>query len=265
MRYIEQINQNPICIFYIIMKKLIFSVVAALGCLSSFAQNQGEDNGFGLKFDFGFRGDKYGAYEGVGMSANGQSIDIVDGTKKVFPIKEFEKGDKCSVSKIPMFGLTMDNRWYVANPGNFGIGISARWLDVSVGALKYEVNGEVVSRDLDVKVDFLGPGLMGTYYLGNDKAIDVYYQVAPSINVVGSTDYKDGKQDDDSWSGNGEFGLSHYFGGAFRYKKFQFGCEYNIANMAGISLFSDDDNSSAGFEIDATRRNSLRAFVGFKF
>ena len=154
------------------MKKLIFSVVAALGCLSSFAQNQGEDNGFGLKFDFGFRGDKYGAYEGVGLSANDQTVNIVDDTKKVFPIKEFEKGDKCSVSKIPMFGLTMDNRWYVANPGNFGIGISARWLDVSVGALKYEVNGEVVARDLDVKVDFLGPGLMGTYYLGDDKAIE---------------------------------------------------------------------------------------------
>lgn len=248
------------------MKKLFLSALAVFACLSSFAQTQGDDNGFGLRFDVGLRGNKYGAYQGLGMSSTTENVSFVDHSKKVYPIKEFEKGARSTVTNVPMFGMTLDNRWYVGNPGNFGIAISARWLDVSMGALNYEVDGKMVKHELDAKIDFTGPGVIGTYYLGNEKAIDAYYQFAPSIGIIGESNYdSDGNQIEDSWKGNAEFGWSHYFGGAFRYKIFQFGFEYNIAKMAGISLFSDDESDSNGVEIESSRRNTMRIFAGFKF
>ena len=110
------------------MKK-VFLLIATLCSMSSvsFAQEQGEDNGFGLKFHAGFYNEeKYGLVE---VEEDGGLFgNLMDAAEDA--AKE-EAGYE--TKNIPLFGMSIDNRWYVANPGNFGIAIDARWLDFGIG------------------------------------------------------------------------------------------------------------------------------------
>ena len=247
------------------MKRLLLWAATALLCMNTFAQTQGDDNGFGIKLFAGFGGDKYGL--------STEEIDMLD---------ETESDDL--YKKVTTFGLSLDNRWYVANPGRFGIAVNARWLDCSFGRRKYEAEFSILSAESKTQyIDFglLGVGPMGTFYLNNDMAIDLYYNIQANASVFkGSVDasidlslddiflsdddddyfisWEDEDDSDDS-SVNAAFGVAHFIGADFRFRKFQVGVEYKIANLKGTD-WGDDDVSYTKF-----RQNQLRVFLGLKF
>lgn len=222
------------------MKKL-FLLVATLFSLATTALakdlDQGEDNGFGLKFTVGICGDKFGA----------QKFDLGSGYQD-----EWTKIE--GISNTPLFGLSMDNRWYVANPGDFGVAISARWLDLSIGKSTFSVANQEFEAT-NVQLGLFMPGVIGTYYLDNNMAIDAFYSIGAGFGIQSS-------DADTNWG----FGYSHYLGGAFRYKFLQAGVEYNIAPMKSIDWFSDDEEVTINdIAATKTRFNNLKIFVGFKF
>lgn len=251
------------------MKKL-FLLAAALFSMTAFAQEQGDDNGFGLKLNVGF----------VSSAKFGQRID--EDTRKVI-VNDYEKR-----TNTPMFGLAMDSRWYVANPGKFGIAVDARWLDVSFGFSKcyYEDPAKILKEDLlllkgtTVKADLLMPGVVGTYYLGNDMAADVFYNIGTSLafqNFKYADDDVQKAYEDiakflrhDIDDVDAELGISQYLGAAFRYKVLQAGFEYNFAKLKAMDWFEEDDDETWDEKwydniVTHRRRNNFRIFVGFKF
>ena len=248
------------------MKNFLLSVAALFSmATASFAQEQGEDSGFGLKLHAGITGAKYGS---VKMEGDFMGFDLGGGSDWVEP------GE--GVKNKPLFGASIDNRWYVANPGNFGIGITARWLDLSIGKTTFEDDvaatgmkdvETIESKCTNVQVGMIMPGVVGTYYLGNEMAIDAFYTLGPTVGVYA---VKAGDEYDDA---SFEFGVSHFVEAAFRYKVFQAGVEYNIARLKSQDWGNDDEEDEEdpfgimdSFSIDTkTKRDNFRIFLGFKF
>lgn len=249
------------------MKKLILMATALFSmATAAFAIEQGDDNGFGLKLNVGFvSNDKFGHTR-------------LEGSKELLS-SELE-----SRKNTPMFGLGMDTRWYVATPGKFGIAVSARWLDFSFGMSKCysDFAGEKVLllKGNTIKADFLMPGVIGTYYLGDDMAADVFYSFGPSLgfqNFKFADDHLEAayetvakKLGHDIDDVDAEFGLSQYLGAAFRYKVFQVGFEYNFAKLKAMDWFEEDEDEDMfdkmfGDILTYRRRNNFRIFIGFKF
>lgn len=245
-------------------------------CLSSASNaadlKQGEDNGFGLKLHAGFYNkDKYGYTDA--------EIDAMDAMKDL----GLDDEEGVETKNIPLLGLSLDNRWYVANPGNFGIGIDARWLDFGLAKQKVSFDGEDQSEETNVHLGMLMPGVVGTFYLGNDMAIDAFYNIGAEVAVSFGKDLVNDTDFDASFG----FGLSQFVGAAFRFKVFQVGVEYNIAKLKSMDWGSKDaeDNLDLdGFDYgdidygdvvkdqiddlsfdEKRRRNNLRVFLGFKF
>ncbi len=238
------------------MKKLLL-VVAAFFAMNAFAQEQGDDNGFGLKLGVGFGGSSYG-------TVDYGSVIKIDGNTN---------------SYSPAFGLSLDNRWYVANPGKFGIAIDARWLDLSIAHFGDKTDYTEVKSNL-VKFEMFGPGVIGTFYINDKMAADLYWNIIPSLAVTGH----DSKVTTPAFGNNPEtvvetedtdfaLGMSNYIGAAFRFKVFQAGVEYNIAKLKYQDWGKNDDNAEDALNDWANsifgnykqNLNNFRVFVGFKF
>lgn len=232
------------------MKKILFAVAALFSMATSFAQKQGDDNGLGVRLNVGICGSTFGD-ESLYETSSGKLIESYS-----------YADDTWKRHNTPLFGLSVDNRWYIAKPSNGGIAIDARWLDFGFGKSTFTYDGE---KDDDyyttLKMDFLMPGVIGTIYLANNMAIDAFYNIGPSMVI----EKEKSTEDDESYT-NAEFGLSHYLGAALRYKMFQFGVEYNISKPKTVKWFDDDEEYE---EEDLTfcriKRNNLRIFVGCKF
>ncbi len=258
------------------MKKL-FLLAAALFSMTtaSFAQEQGDDNGFGLKLNVGLvSNDKFGVQTWDEDWSNG--------------LVQYHKGDDVR-SKIaqefgkrkntPMFGFGLDTRWYVANPGKFGIAVSALWADFSVSLSKlYGTVGNteyLMLKGTTIKGDFLMPGIIGTYYLGDNMAADLYYNIGPSLAFQNFHFANDDLQDAvekaaetfgyDIDDVDAELGIGHHLGAAFRYKVFQVGFEYNFAKLKPMDWFEEDEDNFFTSIGSHRRRNNARIFIGFKF
>lgn len=266
------------------MKKL-FLLVATLFSMatSTFAASleQGEDTGFGLKFHAGFCSGNFGDTE-----KDGKTTPAV--------------GEGCSMKNTPLFGLSIDNRWYVANPGRFGIGIDARWLDGAVGKSTLSYKDVDYAKTTNIELGMIMPGVVGTFYLGNNMALDLFYNIGPNVFVQMDEGLVDAASDakditDKNKTGNltkedlinknntynavndaldntyFDFGISHFVGAAFRYKFLQAGVEYNIAKLKRMDWGDStaDDNGNINIDINEStmkvNRNNLRVFVGFKF
>lgn len=237
------------------MKKL-FLLVATLFSMSVFAQEQGDDNGFGLKLHAGICGSSYGA----------QKVEVDLGP--LSGDSEWKKDE--NRSNKPLFGASIDNRWYVANPGNFGIAIDARWLDIAVGKSKWEKEGVEYLNSTNAQVGLLMPGVIGTFYLGNEMAIDAFYNVGPTVAISAVESSLDNAIYDSLEDTDWGFGLSHFLGAAFRFKVFQAGVEYNIAPLKSVTWFDDEEDDSVEDAFNnvaetKTKFNNLRIFLGFKF
>lgn len=237
------------------MKKL-FLLAATLFSMSVFAQEQGDDNGFGLKLHAGICGSSYGA----------QKVEVDLGP--LSGDSEWKKDE--NRSNKPLFGASIDNRWYVANPGNFGIAIDARWLDIAVGKSKWEKEGVEYLNSTNAQIGLLMPGVIGTFYLGNEMAIDAFYNVGPTMAMSAVESSLDNaiydSLEDTKWG----FGLSHFLGAAFRFKVFQAGVEYNFAPLKSVTWFDDEEEGSVEDAFNSvaetkTKFNNLRIFLGFKF
>ena len=225
--------------------------------MNAFAQEQGDDNGFGLKLGVGFGGSSYG-------TVDYGSVIKIDGNAN---------------SYSPAFGLSLDNRWYVANPGKFGIAIDARWLDLSIAHFGDKTDYTEVKSNL-VKFEMFGPGVIGTFYINDKMAADLYWNIIPSLAVTGH----DSKVTTPAFGNNPEtvvetedtdfaLGMSNYIGAAFRFKVFQAGVEYNIAKLKYQDWGKNDDNAEDALNDWANsifgnykqNLNNFRVFVGFKF
>lgn len=259
------------------MKKLIVLALSIMSCFSAFAGSQGEDNGFGIKLFAGFHGDKY-AFPDIDILGFG----FVDAE---YPYED----------ATPSFGLALDSRWYVANPGKFGIGINARWLDFGFASCSVEedetydsyysksIEYSYESKNLFFDFSLLGVGPIGTFYLGDDMAIDAYYNFMPNVFVncakpleYSSDDknfskyYKDivGNVDDEN-EYDFAFGISHRLGAAFRYKVFQLGFEAKFGNLKSQDWGNNEEDEvdeMFGFlSSDKIRTGNFRLFLGFKF
>ncbi len=262
------------------MKKLLVLALSLMTGFSAFAGSQGEDNGFGLKFYAGLHGKKYGkpafSYDGPGAKELEKEYD-----------KEIEESPNAS----PALGFSIDNRWYVANPGQFGIAINARWFDFSYSRLKEKytveewdkkahknVNVTYTGTSKYFDISMLGVGPIGTYYLSDEMAVDLYYNIMPNVFVT-VEDAGDGSDSDATFA----FGASHRVGAAYRYKVFQAGVELKLGKLKvqdwgqddtpvveGDDEFSELANQLAnqvssmlGDQKAVT--NSFRIFIGFKF
>ena len=237
------------------MKKL-FLLVATLFSMSVFAQEQGDDNGFGLKLHAGICGSSYGA----------QKVEVDLGP--LSGDSDWKKDE--NRSNKPLFGASIDNRWYVANPGNFGIAIDARWLDIAIGKSKWEKEGVEYMNSTNAQIGLLMPGVIGTFYLGNDMAVDAFYNIGASVAISAAESSLEGAAydalDDTDWG----FGFSHFLGAAFRYKVFQAGVEYNFAHLKSVTWFDDEEDDSLNSAVNSiaetrTKFDNLRIFLGFKF
>ncbi len=204
------------------MKKFFLALATFAGLsLNAFAQAEpGNDNGFGLKLQVGIAGGSFS------KEIAGQKVEM----------------DHSGIG----YGLELDNRWYVWHNDKMGAAINARWLDFEYtpGTTSYKGLEEDVNS---VEAGILGVGPMFTYYLGNNMAVDAYYNIVPSVSAAIG--------DDVTYLG---FGLAHHAGAAFRYKVFQAGCEYRFGKFE-VADVDDDD-----FTMDAPL-NNLRIFLGFKF
>ena len=247
----------------------------------------GEDNGFGLKLSVGFPRGTYSqttSFNLLGVQSSTTSEYEQDATS---------------------FGLTLENRLYVCPQEKWGVAVHARWIDMNYAAGDMKVKslstsasyGETsASEDLDLSGDytmdmknaeigFLGVGPMFTYYLGNDMAIDVFYNLVPTfmysnlkpkeasiagfdVDLTGDDDIWDwdwdedddtsSSSDDDSEKNYIGVGITHNIGAAFRYKFLQAGVEYRLGKMEIAEV--DDDADTFDY-----KTNCFKIFVGFKF
>lgn len=106
------------------MEKLIFLVSAALLSINVFAGEQGNDNGFEIKLFSGFTSDSYGTVQ-----------TITDGYNHKI---KHDAPEQPGLHKTPEMGISLGNRWYIFNPGSFGLGIHARWLDFAYAHKKWD-------------------------------------------------------------------------------------------------------------------------------
>lgn len=127
-------------------------------------------------------------------------------------------------------------------------------------------------------INALGVGAIGTYYLDNDMAVDLYYNIMPNVFVT-VEDAGDGSDSDATFA----FGASHRVGAAYRYKVFQAGFELKLGKLKvqdwgqddtpvveGDDEFSELANQLANqvssmLGDQKVVTNSFRIFIGFKF
>lgn len=215
------------------MKKVFFAIATLLSmAFGASAQNPGEDNGFGIKLHVG------------ALSAKG---DVeYDGKATGFEGK---------VSGID-FGVDLSNRWYVWHNDKFGIAVDAHWMDFSFGSGELEIKQKLLgSQKYDgtaFELGLLGVGPMFTFYLGNEMAIDGYYNFIPNTMFLLPEDMD---EDDSFYWG---VGYTNKVGAAFRWKFLQAGLEYSLGN---IELENSEESDES---IDADT-NNFRVVFGFKF
>lgn len=251
MRYLK-INFSSLKQLIKKMKKLLILALSLMTGLSAFAGPQGEDNGLGLKFFAGFHSWKYGSLDlGIGDA-------FVD--------------DDEMPNASPCVGLAMDNRWYVANPGNVGIAINARWFDFSYASLK-ESEEKVEYKTKYFDASALGIGVIGTYYFSDDMAVDAFWNITPNVLIINNS--VETPLADESAS-DFAFGASQRLGAAYRYKVFQAGFELKFGKLKyqdwGSDDEADDEFSQMAYDMvgsilgDAKyKTTNFRVFIGFKF
>lgn len=227
------------------MKKVFLALAAFAGlAFSASAQTPGEDNGFGLKINFGAPVGNYGC-----------------------PEKESKLGFSTEYEfSGASFGISIDNRWYVWHNDRHGVAVNAHWLDITgmAGEVEKTTKRELGSLTktetrkndaMAAEVGFLGVGPMYTFYIGNEMAVDGYYNIVPTYQFFSI----EGNDEDDD-SNFGGMGVTHNIGAAFRWKFLQAGLEFRMGEIELEGL--EDDYEDWSYDAGA---NSFKFFVGFKF
>jgi len=156
-----------------------------------------------------------------------------------------------------LYGLQLGNQWYINPMEKLGFGIMVNWIDLS-GASKSGSGWERETYDLSALE--LGP--IGTYAITKQMAIDVYYNLRPTLilNKVEGSYYWEGEYHhySDTWQGAA---FTHAIGAGFRWRALSAGMEYVFGSVEDDEYFMFGDGSGFG-EMQA---NSFRFLIGVKF
>lgn len=229
------------------MKKVFITLAAFMGLtLAATAQNPGQDNGLGLKISIGSVASDYGCPEGKTVTTLGIKTST-----------EYEVSGA-------LFGFALDNRWYVWHNDRHGIAVNAHWLDLTVidgdieTTVKTPLSKTTFEQDAVAgELGFLGVGPMYTFYLGNQMALDGYYNLVPTAQYISIDNDSDDGDETTEYIG---FGFTHNIGAAFRWRFLQAGFEFRIGEIELEN--TDDDVKDDDYDAGAS---SFKAFVGFKF
>lgn len=221
------------------MKKILLIVLAVLGMASSsIAQEPGKDNGFSARVFFEHPLKSYSCEE-----------------SQFYGRWEFEG---------VLFGFELKNRWYVWNNNKIGLAVDAHWLSAAIGRGDIAVIFEglyseegPLERDIDrtdyicYEVDFLGVGPLFTYYIDEQMAVDVSYNLLPTFMYLSS------RAPSRASSLRG-FDLTHAIGVSLRWRYLLVGAEFGFGNIEMDKIDYDD------YKYDS-HSNNLKFLFGFKF
>jgi hypothetical protein len=189
--------------------------------------------------------------------SNGFSINLIGG----FPPSTYGLTSDSNLDDKYKFGfiggLQIGNRWYFSPKEKFGFGLIVNWVDIS-GAFKSTADefGQLDRTAVDFSVCEIGP--IGTLALTDNIALDLYYNLRPTVFATYYVFSSNSLEDDDV--GYGGIGLSHAFGTAFRWKVLNLGLEYVLG-----SIKCSDFETESGNPDEQLKVNNFRIKVGVKF
>lgn len=190
-------------------------------------KNRTLTNGFSIKIEYGIPSSKFGTSAPV-------SDDMKYGLS---------------------YGLQMGNQWYFSPSQKFGVGLNVNWFDFSFTAKSYDAGSRAT---IDASLLEIGP--IGTYAINSEMAIDLYYNLRPTviINAEEWSNHWGGQtnQFSNTWEGAG---ITHAIGSGFRWRALSVGMEYVFGSVNDIDdLLNTDD----AYKMKA---NCFRFLIGVKF
>lgn len=211
---------------------LLFAVVVTCR-----AQGEMLDNGFSVKFSFGFPPSQYG-YDGeiplpVGLELNNT------------------------------FGLEIGNQWFLVRGENAGLALDINWLDLTYGGAQIDdpVVGSLNRITLEGSLLEFGPLVSWAFI---DKvAVDAYYNLRPTYMVTG---YYVDFDDSDDFIVAHNFNFMHGAGLGLRFKFIYLGYEYTFGavhgDLVGGGEFEDVTDLFGQQRLDGA---NSKLVVGFQF
>lgn len=204
--------------------------------------------------------------------SNGFSVNLVVG----FPSAEFGAPENVSGDEKygALFGLKLGNRWYFAPQEKYGFGLMVNWLDLAAGFKSGTRNSELTQETSDwakttFDVTLLGLGPIGTFALNDDMAIDGYYNLRPTVLIMGEVSSDPAGIADDGTVGYAGFGITNTLGAAFRWKVLNVGVEYVFGKVncqgkyTGPTIAGElEDGDLPDAKLST---NSVRLVLGVKF
>ena len=198
------------------------------------AQDQMLENGFSLKFSFGFPPSNYG----------------FDGD---LPLPE-------DLQVKNTFGLEIGNQWYFYTGERFGLGLDVNWIDLTYSREKAYSPTLGYANRITAEGSFLEFGPVGTFAVNDIVALEGYYNLRPTYMA---TYYY---EDSDDYVLVEDFGFLHGIGLGLRVKFLYFGYEYTFGSLQGKLIgggeYDDVDQLYGDQTMDA--KNS-KLIIGFKF
>ena len=208
------------------MKKTITLITIVIGALCSINANAQKDiteSGFYMHVGGMFPTKTFATI----YISDGPNMGALEGMELAFgPAPELEIGN--------MFSITDNNE--------YAIGIKATWLSASYTTM--DLNDSLSIAYIPVSVGKVGPYF--TYALNNDMAVDLSYQVSPTVLIGTSSDAMM------------SFGVAHTLGAAFRLKALLIGADFNFGGLIPDVTFNEDPNT---YRVATT---NFRLFIGFK-
>jgi len=218
------------------MKVLARIVVISLFLISyqSQAQQRMLNNGFSLKFSFGFPPSTYG----------------FDGD---LPLPE-------DLLVENTYGLEVGNQWYFYTGERFGIGLDVNWVDLTYAREKAYNPTLGYANRITAEGSFLEFGPVGTFAINDIIALEGYYNLRPTYMA---TYYY---ENSDDYVLIWDFGFLHGVGLGLRVKFLYLGYEYAFGSiegkLSGGGEYEDIDMLYGNQEMDATYSKII---IGFNF
>ena len=214
-------------------------VCTTLLCLLLFAfeghaQSNMLEDGFNLKFSFGFPPSQYGFDDDLP-----------------------EVGD---LSLETTFGIEIGNQWYLHDSEHFGIGLDINWFDIVYG--KSKTNNLLLGsiNRITLEGSFIEFGPVATYAINDLIAIEGYYNLRPTYMVT----YYWQNSDDSILIRN--FGFLHGIGIGFRLKFFYIGYESTFGNVdGGVRGYGEYEDVELLYDKQRLGGSNSKLIVGFQF
>ena len=223
------------------MKLIAFFALLSLMMLpcKSQSQNRMLENGFSVKFSFGFPPSQYG-FDG----------DL-----------PFPEGLELSNT----YGLEIGNQWYFYNENNIGIGLDVNWFDVSYGKANiFDFDLGDIDR-ITVEGSFLEFGPVGTFAINDILAVEGYYNLRPSY--IASFYYETSYN---MWNAEDyvllrDFSFLHGLGIGIRLKFLYVGYEYTLGSFDGEIDAGGEFEEAELYEKQKMDATNSKLIIGFQF